>query len=412
MIRHALDFANFSFVAGWAYSKRGVVTLTAETAGREPVVMTPAGPRADAARALRVPDDHPLGFVFFPFQAWPGAVGRLPVRLTLDDGRAQVSMETVLFAPAQDTARVAEAATPFPADVFPLMLEAEPGLAAVKTWSVADMEAGVEVLRFLIDRGDHLNLPLMRYRRYLETMRTVSRFALANMLPFNTNSRMGQKDFWTLGTDLGEHMALTHYLYCLKSHGIEGDVAEFGCFKGLSSSILSAACSYFGVRLHVHDSFGGLPASNSPYYAASEFRGSLDEVQSNITRFGDLGVCDFHPGFYSESMAVRPRTPLCMVWVDVDLESSARDMTTVFDDLSPRGGVVSNEAHDFDYDHGKIVQAPHPDAVLPVLRDALEARFGAVRGDHLANCSGSLYAAQTGLPVLPWAQISGLLAVG
>jgi hypothetical protein len=314
----------------------------------------------------------------------------------------------MLFAPAA-TQNSVTARTPFPADVFGLMTEAEPGLAAVKDWHLATMTAGVETLLFLRRHGDRLGLPLMRYFRYLDLMQATSRFALANMLPFNIHSDMHQKDFWTLGTDLSEHLALSHYLYCLKSHGVEGDAAEFGCFKGLSSSILSVACERLGVRLHIYDSFGGLPASNSPYYSASEFRGTLDEVHANIERFGALSACDFHPGFFSDSMAMRQRAPLCMAWVDVDLESSAQDMAVIFDDLSPRGGVISNEAWPFHYEADRIVQQPGPDAVLPVLRDALEARFGPVRGLHLGNCSGSLYATNTGLPALPGVLISRLL---
>jgi O-methyltransferase len=409
VIHHALDFANFSFVAGWAYSDAGPMTVIVQADGQEPIRMTPAVIRTDVNDGRGLSADRATGFVFFPFKLWPGVVGRLSLRLTFDDGRKPVVQEIVVFAPKSGDAPVT-ARTPFPADVFPLMVQAEPALSAVTAWSLADMEAGVETLRFLIDRGDRLGLPLIRYRRFLETMRTASSFALANILPFNTHSKMGEKDFWTLGTDLGEHMALSNYLYCLKSHGVEGDVAEFGCFKGLSSSVLSTACRHLGVTLHIYDSFGGLPASASPYYVASEFRGSLDEVRDNIERFGDLPSCEFHPGFFSDSMAGRTRKPLCLAWVDVDLESSAQDMAAIFDDLSPRGGVISNEAMGHHYDNGRIIQTSHTDAVLPVLLEALQTRFGPVRGDHLANCSGSLYAAESGLPVLPWAPLQRLLA--
>jgi len=89
---------------------------------------------------------------------------------------------------------------------------------------------------------------------------------------------------------------------------MDGAVAEFGCFKGLSTSSLSLACALANRRLIVFDSFEGLPAPDEKVinlgsgraipYQQGQFAGTLAEVKSNIGRFGDLSVCEFVQGYY------------------------------------------------------------------------------------------------------------------
>lgn len=46
--------------------------------------------------------------------------------------------------------------------------------------------------------------------------------------------------------------------------GVAGDVIEYGCHTGRTTAVLAAAVAYFGnKRLHVVDSFEGLPAANA-----------------------------------------------------------------------------------------------------------------------------------------------------
>jgi hypothetical protein len=239
-------------------------------------------------------------------------------------------------------------------------------------------------------------------------MSTVSKFSGSHFVPFNPRADSAAKDFFAKATCPSEHMVLTNQVFVLKSHGVEGDVGEFGCFKGFSTSVLSHACRANGIRLHVFDSFGGLPASKSGYYGAGEFRGSFDEVLSNVTTFGDPSVCEFHKGYFSESLPKRASSPLCLVWADVDLEVSAQDMVGVFADLAPRGSLISNEAQPFAYRDGRVVEQRCPEAVLPIFNDALATR-GTVRGDHLAAVTGSLYVEGQGTPVLPWSHLEPIV---
>ena len=49
----------------------------------------------------------------------------------------------------------------------------------------------------------------------------------------------GRKDFLCKANSPIEMISIAHHLYVMKSYGITGDFAEFGCFKGFSSSMLS-----------------------------------------------------------------------------------------------------------------------------------------------------------------------------
>lgn len=116
-----------------------------------------------------------------------------------------------------------------------------------------------------------------------------------------------------------------------------GAVVECGCFKGGSTINLSLGCALAGRKLHVYDSFQGLPEPTNGdaahalvdrhllhTYEAGMYSGGLEEVRENVARCGKPEVCSFHPGFFSDSMADFS-TPCVLAFVDVDLRSSLED---------------------------------------------------------------------------------------
>jgi O-methyltransferase len=113
-------------------------------------------------------------------------------------------------------------------------------------------------------------------------------------------------------------------------------VAEFGCFKGMSTASLSLACALTGRRLVVFDSFQGLPAAserifnfdgNEISYKAGAYAGTLDEVRANVARFGDPSVCEFVPGFFADTLPQRREDErFVVIFEDADLPSSVRDV--------------------------------------------------------------------------------------
>jgi hypothetical protein len=116
---------------------------------------------------------------------------------------------------------------------------------------------------------------------------------------------------------------------------VRGAIIECGCYKGASTTALSLICSLAGRRLVVCDSFSGLPDDKGekhfyPHlgmktvYEPGLFAGHLDEVKSNISRWGNLPVCEFRVGFFTDSLRDLCQ-PLVFAFLDVDLLSSMKD---------------------------------------------------------------------------------------
>jgi len=130
-----------------------------------------------------------------------------------------------------------------------------------------------------------------------------------------------------------EHLMMaTHILKIPKSW--DGCVVECGCYKGRSTASLSLVCALCNRHLEVFDSFQGLPEPSEidkahrrlsfpelATYSRGAFRGSVEEVQENVRRFGSLRVCTFHPGYFDDSLPEFKRR-CAFVFVDADLRVS------------------------------------------------------------------------------------------
>ena len=118
------------------------------------------------------------------------------------------------------------------------------------------------------------------------------------------------------------------------SPDVEGCVVECGSFKGGSATNLSLVCELCHRQLEVFDSFKGLPKpmdvdrqhtllsiNEIHTYAKGAWRGTLEEVKANISRYGKIGVCNFNVGYFDETMPSFQKKCIC-VFLDVDLTSS------------------------------------------------------------------------------------------
>jgi O-methyltransferase len=130
-----------------------------------------------------------------------------------------------------------------------------------------------------------------------------------------------------------EHLAIAAHIIGVPSH-TRGCVVECGCYRGGSTVNLSLAAAMTGRELHVFDSFEGLPtplaggaenvvhherAKNS--YERGMYAAPLDEVRENVRRFGDIGVCHFHKGWFDDTLAGFAE-PCVAAFCDVDLRAS------------------------------------------------------------------------------------------
>lgn len=134
-----------------------------------------------------------------------------------------------------------------------------------------------------------------------------------------------------------------------------GVVVEAGCFQGISSAKFSIAAKYAGKAFYVCDSFQGLPANDEPHdkgvygrpiqFDEGDYAASLEEVKANIDRFGELDVCHFVQGWFSETLSHFDK-PISAVYLDVDLVSSTRDCLKYFWPLMlPGAKVYSQDGH-------------------------------------------------------------------
>ena len=136
---------------------------------------------------------------------------------------------------------------------------------------------------------------------------------------------------------------------------VPGVIVEAGAFKGASTCKISLFAKHKGREVHVFDSFQGLPANQEEHHKSLEghsikdwfregnFAGSLDEVRSNIEKFGDISVCHFHQGWFEETMPSF-KEPIALAYLDVDLASSTRTcLKYLYPLLSPGGSIISQD---------------------------------------------------------------------
>ena len=132
---------------------------------------------------------------------------------------------------------------------------------------------------------------------------------------------------------------------------VPGVVVECGTYKGGSAVNLSLACELLDRRLLIYDSFFGLPKpaegdrthstidGMTDDYEEGWWCGSLDEVKSNISRYGRIRRCSFVPGYFQDTLP-KLNEPVALAFCDVDLADSLR---TCLKYLWPRlveGGVL------------------------------------------------------------------------
>jgi O-methyltransferase len=80
-------------------------------------------------------------------------------------------------------------------------------------------------------------------------------------------------------------------------------------------------------------------------FKKGEYRGTLDEVKSNIAKYGAPEVCTYHKGWFDDTMPSF-KQPICAAYIDVDLASSTKTcLENLFPLLVPGGALFSQDGH-------------------------------------------------------------------
>lgn len=280
-------------------------------------------------------------------------------------------------------------------------------VAAVWPEDCAGLETVAGQRRFADRLGEIMATPNLNalpvfadYARYLSQTRAHCAFVERYFPTSNRNAAPGAPDYHCKPNSIRELFAIIHQLYVLRSWGVTGDFAEFGCFKGYSSAMLSFACEQLGIRMHIFDSFEGLPPAEGSGYAAGEYAGSLEEVRENVRRFGALDAVTFHKGFFADTFrAWRPPALMCL-WMDVDLEVSARDLMVIADQVDPRATLFSHECPAEIFDNGIIRNEPRPDNPIPPMLVRHEELGRPLTGRYVSGYTGSFWPRSGGIPAV------------
>ncbi|MGH9361674.1 MAG: TylF/MycF/NovP-related O-methyltransferase [Thermoanaerobaculia bacterium] len=223
--------------------------------------------------------------------------------------------------------------------------------------------------------------------------------AVTECFPPPEAGRAGQIDALAGATSPQELLYIAHHLYLLDQAGVPGVVLECGCFKGFSSCCLSHACAALGRRLVVADSFQGLPdpeGEGQGYYRRGDFCGTVAEVNENLRAFGRPEAVQLLPGWFRDSLRGWTE-PIALLWLDVDLASSARDaLGHAVPLLQPGGAVFSHEFQADSVAAGRIVATSGPAGAL---REHLEERGTPYRARFVAGWLGMVGSAGS---VAPW----------
>ncbi len=399
-------------IIGWVAHPAGVdsvrVLLDDQAVGQ----MRADVPRTDVAAALpQMPGSVDSGFtVAFPPGTFP--VGRpqtLSVQFRAGDGSVLGVAREVLSArvPGGEPVRAGTARAPLPADVVMTLAELRPDeYDATATWDGGTVERALEdVARILRDRA--AAKPVLRYAHFLRSMSETFTFIGTHFGRINPLVDPSAKDFEAIASSPQEMLCIANHLYVLRSRGIHGGLVECGCFKGFSTCCLSHACSWLGIPLHVFDSFEGLPPSEGGYYQEHDFRGTIDEVTDNLRTFGQPSVVHLHQGYFSETLPSFGG-PFSCIWMDVDLESSARDVMSLLPQLPDESCVFSHECPADAF----VDLRPQVDAseVLPPIVGAFQAVGAQPVGRHMMGYLGAVWSDGHSVPVLAYEELARILA--
>ncbi|HLD14956.1 MAG TPA: TylF/MycF/NovP-related O-methyltransferase [Candidatus Nanoarchaeia archaeon] len=136
---------------------------------------------------------------------------------------------------------------------------------------------------------------------------------------------------------------------------IKGSIVEAGCYGGGGTAKLSIAASLTNRNLFAFDSFEGMPANKEPIaktslgyntrYYKGKWKGALEEVKSNIKKWGEISSCKFIKGHFKKTMP-NFNEPIILVFCDVDLALSNKTcIKYLWPNLVKGGLFFSQDAH-------------------------------------------------------------------
>ncbi len=144
---------------------------------------------------------------------------------------------------------------------------------------------------------------------------------------------------------LSGNEAFTLYSLARAQAGLGGEMAEVGVYQGCSARIISQASG--GARLHLFDTFAGLPAPEAFEHARmreGHYAASLPSVQAYLA---DRPEISFYQGLFPGTATPVADRRFSFVHLDVDLKSSTLGCLEFFYPRMLPGGIILT--HDYSY---------------------------------------------------------------
>src|SRR3984893_9789208 len=413
-LQYHLADVDSDYVEGWAFSPRGLDSIEIRVDGNPVGTTPPTLLRPDVEAAV----PGATGPTGFRLKSPPGSSRsqRPAVSVIFKQKRgADFASEAIVIPNLNGSARASAAdnkgtLSPLPLPVHRILCPLRGEEAYNIPWTDEVVKQAVEDLAFIVQRGPRHLPDLYHYLGFLKLIWAKFDFILHHFPKFN-ESTTSDKDSIAIASSIPEMFSIAHSLYVLKTRGVQGHFAEFCCFKGFRTSMLSEACFQLGIPVDVFDSFAGLPPSESHYYQTGEFMGSLPEVQRNVSTFGKMEAVTFHPGFFADTLPKSDLQPMC-IWMDVDLESSSRDIMTILGRLPVESCLFSHECCPEYFGPTGIVAARGPDSVVGPILDAFRENGREITGRFIFRKTGAFWDRNRGIPVIPVSELIRIKDLG
>jgi len=103
-------------------------------------------------------------------------------------------------------------------------------------------------------------------------------------------------------------------------------VVEAGCWQGGSTIKFSIICDMLGYKLFVFDSFQGVEPMPGNWFSG-RYAAPLDLVKENVSLYGQIDICEFVPGWFTETLAGNTfQHPVWVLYLDCDLAKGTQEV--------------------------------------------------------------------------------------
>jgi len=152
---------------------------------------------------------------------------------------------------------------------------------------------------------------------------------------------------------VGESKSYMAYQFARQARNLPGDMAEMGVFMGSTAKLIALAASDTKKKIHLFDTFEGLPDPVKPIdiHNKGEFNVDFNKVKDF---FKDCPNVVFHKGLFPKTTAGLENVKYSFVHVDGDLYQSTLDSLEYFYPRMVPGGVILFDDYNWPHTPGVV----------------------------------------------------------